>query len=628
MGAQLVADGATFRVWAPEALAVYASGEFNDWQQDDSCLLVRDERGYWRGFIPGVGDWQAYNYYVVGRGSSGYKRDPYARELVSPWPGASIVRSPSFAWHETDYRPPMYHELIIYQLHVGTYYTPNWPRKAGTFLDVATRIPYLLELGINAIQLLPIVEFQTRFSKGYNGTDYFSPEMDYGLDDDQLDPYLARINEMLAARQQAPWSKAELTGGMNQLKALIDLCHVHGVAVILDVVYNHAGGDFGDESIYFFDRQPGQHETPPDFNRSLYFIDRGHAGGLIFAIWREEVRQFLIDNASFLLSEYRIDGLRYDQVSVLTSEAAGPAWPFWQDLTSTVRYVNPASLQKAEFWPVNPDVVKRVQEGGAGFDTTLTDGLRLAIRDVMGGASVPGDGPLNMTRLAHSLWPSGFPATWRFVEGPENHDLVYRGREPRLPTLADPSNPRSWYARSRARVATGLALAAPGIPMLFMGQEFLEMKQWADDLDFHGNLRLDWAGVESGDRSMVDHLRFIRELCHLRQNRPGLQGEGFRVVHVHDVNRVLAFHRWVPGQGHDLLVVVSLANVTRYRYRIGVPGGGTWRELFNSDVYDHWVNPLVAGNGGGVQAQSIPDHGFEWSVELVLPANSLIVLGR
>ena len=276
---------------------------------------------------------------------------------------------------------------------------------------------------------------------------------------------------------------------------------------------------------------------------------------------------------------------------------------------------------------MNPYVVKPVQEG-AGFDTTLTDGLRIAIRDVISNASAPDERALNMTGLARSLWPEGFQEPWRFVQGPENHDIVYEGREPRVARLGDPGNPRSWYGRSRARVATGISLTAPGIPMLFMGQEFLEDKQWSDNLDAHKDLLLYWAGLDGGDEQMLDHLRFTRELLALRWRYPGLRGQGFRVVHAHDRNRVLAFHRWVDGEGRDVMVVVHLSTFHRFDYRIGFPGDGQWREIFNSDVYENWVNPGVAGNGGGVYADAQPLHGFDHSAPLTLPANSVLVFAR
>jgi len=233
-----------------------------------------------------------------------------------------------------------------------------------------------------------------------------------------------------------------------------------------------------------------------------------------------------------------------------------------------------------------------------------------------------------MTGLAASLWPNGFHEPWRFVQGPENHDIVYFGRELRMARLGDPDHPRSWFARSRARVATGLSLTAPGIPMLFMGQEFLEDKQWSDDFVAHRDLLLYWSGLDQGDRQMLDHLRFTRELLALRRRSPALRGQGFRVTHVHDQNRVLAFHRWVEGEGHDVMVILHLANFTRVGYRIGFPGSGDWREVFNSDVYENWINAGAAGNNGRVVAMSQPLHGFDSSASIVLPANSLLVFAR
>jgi 1,4-alpha-glucan branching enzyme len=100
------------------------------------------------------------------------------------------------------------------------------------------------------------------------------------------------------------------------------------------------------------------------------------------------------------------------------------------------------------------------------------------------------------------------------------------------------------------------------------------------------------------------------------------------VVHTHDQNRVLAFHRWVEGEGRDVLVIVHLSTFNRFGYRIGVPGGGFWREVFNSDVYENWVNPGVVGNGSGVSANNQAIHGFQHSAAFVLPANSILVFAR
>ena len=181
MGANLIADGATFRVWAPNAHSVHVIGEFNGRQRTDASLLNRDDQGHWRGFIPGVRDQHRYLFYVVGDGGEGPKRDPYARELVTPFPSDCIVRATDFPWHETGFVTPAipkYRDLPAPHRHV---LHAEHAAKGGTFLDVARKIPHLSALGITAVQLMPIQEFQTQFSLGYNGTDYFSPEMDFAV---------------------------------------------------------------------------------------------------------------------------------------------------------------------------------------------------------------------------------------------------------------------------------------------------------------------------------------------------------------------------------------------------------------------------------------------------------------
>jgi 1,4-alpha-glucan branching enzyme len=634
MGANLTADGATFRYWAPNAAALYVLGDFNQWIEQDACLLQRGPADHWVGFLSGIKDRQRYKLRVHGPDGPGWKRDPFARELTTPWPGDCVVRSTGFPWHQTGFVTPRFHEFVIYQLHVGAFYAPNRqasPDGAGTFLDVAEKVPYLADLGVTVLQLMPIQEFDGTFGLGYAGTDYYSPEMAFGVSDAELPEHLTRVNQLLSSKGQAPFAIDEIRGEMNQLKALIDLCHVYGLAVILDVVYNHAGGNLDEESIYFFDRQSGRSEGRRQ--NSLFFLDRGHAGGLVFDYGKDGVRDFLIQNAKFFVNEYRVDGFRYDQVSVIDHDGAPYGWRFCQDLTSTLKLVRPEAMNLAEYWNVNPLVVEPPGMG-AGFDSTLTDGLRIALRRAIREASYPGDHPIDMSGLLNSLWPAGFSRSWQFVQGPENHDRVFRSpfaddqREERIARLADPSNPRSWFARSRARVAMGITLTAPGNPMMFMGQEFLEDKQWSDDVHGHPELLIYWDGLGASDPSMRDFLRCTRELVRLRRHHPGLQGDGFRGVSADDRNRVLSFHRWVEGVGDDVIVVASLANANHYGYRIGFPGAGIWREVMNTDVYDHWVNPNVAGNGGLIIAEPVGWQGFQYSAALTVPANGVLVFAR
>ena len=226
------------------------------------------------------------------------------------------------------------------------------------------------------------------------------------------------------------------------------------------------------------------------------------------------------------------------------------------------------------------------------------------------------------------------PNQWRRLQCVENHDLVddsHTGndRRPRIPALGDSTNARSWYARSRARVAMGLLLTAPGVPMIFMGQEFLEDKYWSDSPD-RSDLSLYWTGLEGADRHMADFRRFTRDLMWLRRNQPALRSEAIQVFHVHNQNRILAFQRWVPDVGHTVVVIVSLNENTFYdhSYTIGFPGGGHWNEVFNSDVYDHWFNPQSQGNYGGVDAGGPPRDGMPSSAGVTIPANSVLIFAR
>ena len=230
-----------------------------------------------------------------------------------------------------------------------------------------------------------------------------------------------------------------------------------------------------------------------------------------------------------------------------------------------------------------------------------------------------------MLELGQGLWEVGFSQEWQLVQGPENHDLIYYRNDGsiRIAKLSDPSNSRSWFATSRSRVAMGVCLTGPGIPMLFMGQEFLEDKLWSDDQTQMDHL-IYWDGLNN-QKQMSDFLRFTRELIALRWQYPALRGQGFAFTHNNNAGRVLAFHRWLPGQGQDIIVVVSLSNSNTYNYRIGFPCGGTWKEAFNSDVYENWVNPNTCGNGGSVNMDNQPYDGLNYSASLSLPANGVLV---
>ena len=645
MGANLVpAGGATFRAWAPLATAVYINGSFGGSSltgQTDNLLLAKDANSYWAGFVGSAQEGDTYTFMVIGPGSTGPKRDPYARELgpASAFPNCNnLIRSAvTYPWHDTEFVTPDFSNMIIYQLHVGTF-NPAATGVASTFLDVIEKIPYLAALGVNVLQPLPIDEMETDPSMGYNGADLFSPDFPYVVTDPAaLSSYLTTINGLLNAKGSTPLRLEDITPGPAQLKALVDLCHVYGIAVAFDVVYNHAGGftvngQLDDNCIYYWDRA----KNVGNNNDSLYFTDQDRGtGGLSFALWKNDVCQFLIDNALYFIGEFHVDGFRYDEISDLISMNCDSGWTFCSNLTNTLRYVKPRLLQNAEFWPGEvgnypkswQSIVTPTTAGGAGFDVVQHDGLRVAVRGAVEAASFGQSAAINCDAIASNLYPQGFAHGWQAVPCVENHDIVKVGTDLRIPALADGSNHESWYARSRSRFATGLLLTAPGIPQIFMGQEFLEDKQWSWDPTSSNVIW--WAGLNPGvDTARADHLRFTQDLIRLRWNYPALRGDNVNPFHVHDQNRVIAFHRWLEGTGQDVIVVATLAEDTWYNYGIGFPFAGPWREVFNSDVYDNFVNPIVAGNGGAVSASGPPLHGFVASANIVIPANGMVVFAR
>ena len=642
MGATLDADGTGFRTWAPSASAVAvvigagldAAVQAPGWMPGAGEAMEPLGDGSWGGFSPGIGDGDRYLFFVQGPGGAGWKRDPCARELTSApaYPlSHGLVRDPaSYPWRDAGWHAPAFSDLVIYQLHVGTW----WARDAagadvratrgGTFLDVVTKLDHLVALGITAIQLLPIQEFETPHSLGYNGTDLFSPEIPYCATPAEVAWRLPAINAALAALGQPPLTAALLEPGVNQLKCLVDLCHLNGIGVVFDQVYNHAfghddRGDFDARSLWFYDRQAGK-----DPNLSLYFTDHVWIGP-VFAYWQDWVSQFLIDNAGVFLAEYHADGFRYDEMSAVFNNGGES---FARNLAQTIRFARPAAIQIAEYW--NGDRARAVlpPPAGLGFDAALADGLRDGLRDLLTQASGGLSVALDLSRVASGL-TAGLGESWRLDQCLENHDKTYAGHPDakRVPALADPGSTRSWYARSRSRAATSLLLTAPGIPSLFMGQEILEDKNWNDSPQYGGLIF--WDGLAApGESSMRDFLRCVGDLVHLRRSQPALRIGGVRVSRMQNFERVLAMHRWVEGEGDDVVVVASFDERPKHGYAVGLPFGGAWREAFNSDVYDIFPNPTPTGNGGWVEASGPPLDGFPASATLTLPANGALVLTR
>jgi 1,4-alpha-glucan branching enzyme len=225
----------------------------------------------------------------------------------------------------------------------------------------------------------------------------------------------------------------------------------------------------------------------------------------------------------------------------------------------TERAVDNRRVHIAEFW--HRDRFKGVlpPSGGLGFDAVWHDGLRDIIRRIISEAAGGRDSHVHLEQLADRLRHGIFnvPFRWQAVEYLESHDVIdveHNDRQLRIPKLAHFDNPHLWYGTSRSRVAAGLVLTAPGIPMLFMGQEFLEDKFWSDNENAHPGHLIHWPGLES-TKPMKEYFQFIKELIWLRRRHPALRGESINVFYVHELDRIIAFHRWVEGFGRDVVVV-------------------------------------------------------------------------
>ncbi|HYF90089.1 alpha-amylase family glycosyl hydrolase [Azospirillum sp.] len=633
MGATVVPNGSgvIFRCWAPRAERVWVVGDFNGWIPGDANLL-NERNGFWSGFFPGVRAGARYKFRVDGTLPEGprLKRDPYAREQTKvpphPWSDCVVVDPDNYPWHDGGYRPPYFNDMIIYQLHVGTFNGPDRENRVAKFLDVLGKLDYLVALGVNALLFLPVVEFMSERSQGYEGSDIFSPEQDYCVDEGEVENYRPLVNGFRQRVGLPPVDAKFLASQSNQLKLLIELCHLHGLAVLCDVVYNHVGASVGGaqgvEGIWNFEQWDMKHD-----HDSYLFSDQDHSGPCWDIDWKVMCRQFLIDNANFFVREYHVDGFRFDEVSVIVDINRMHGWEFCQQMTSTLNYVKPGALKIAEYWRPGPDPWIVGQEyGHAGFDACYHNGLREAIRDALKAASWGMGSRVDMSRIAQNLWPPGFEQSWRCVQYIEEHDTVYHNNGDRIPTLAAPQQTRSWWAVSRSRVANGLLMTAPGIPLIFMGQDFLEDKRWADDPRANPGQFIWWSGLDSGrDRAMVNFHRFMEQLIWTRRNQPALREGKLNVLHCRDDGRVIAFHRWVEGYGHDVVVVASLNDQTFQSYELPWPSGGHWREILNSDAYDDYQ---ASGNYGGVSGWWGGRDGMPASARIVLPANSLLIFAR
>ena len=588
MGSIPYDGGVTFRVWGPHARAVSVAGKFNGWSDIATPLAPDGDSGYWSADVPGAAVGDEYRFVIGTDTAALWRTDPYARDVTHS-AGNAIVCDNSFDWGSSTWQMPTWDELVVYELHVGTF-NDVAGGGPGSFQSVINRLEYLADLGVNAIELMPSAEYATDFSWGYNPSCIFAIEEAYG--------------------------------GPAALKQLVRRAHEAGIAVIFDVVYNHLGPS--DLDLWRFDGW-SEHDKG-----GIYFYNDARSqtpwGDTRPDYGREEVCRFLADNARMWLEEYRMDGLRWDATAYIRNVYGNDGdgfndipdgWRLMQRITADTDQRQPWKLHIAEDLRNNTWITAPTDAGGAGFDTQWDAGFVHPVRNAL----IPwADGARDMYALADAISVPSNEALRRVVYT-ESHDEVANGHA-RVPEEISPGDAGSYFARKRSTVGAALVFTAPGLPMIFQGQEILE-DRW-----FHDDDPVDWTKLDT----FAGIHDLYRQLIRLRRNwfdtTRGLRGPHVNVHHVNDVHNVVAFHRWANGGPRDdVVVVVNLANRSYDGYRVGLPRPGRWRVRLNSD----WTGYGADFDGQpsfDTAADDIAQDGMSWSGNVGIGRYSAVILSQ
>jgi len=531
------------------------------------------------------------------------------------WPETRWVAEDEFWRDEIDPSRPVptrLDDLVIYELHVDGLGVDRGV-DVGTLQDAVALIPYLRDLGVNCVELMPMSEFQDRLGWGYSTSHYMAIEY--------------------------------AGGGRDKFKHFVRECHRNGIAVILDVVYNH----------YTFDADRAEWAYDSDApERNIYYWYEGLAGdyadqfggyldngssGWAPRFWEEHVRRLFTSSAAALLSEFHFDGFRVDLTQAIHRDnvrhadgrPVGSANQFGQkflrEWTNTLRLVRPSPFLIAEDHTGWPAVWQPTDQGGLGFDATwYADYYHHLIGDsqndpsrarLIHSAGLGDNESQHLDWFADALCAS---ADHRVVYH-ESHDEA--GNAPNsartiavavngAPLVGDTRR----YAEARVHFAAGMTLFGTTTPMFFMGEEVGASRPYRY-VGF-SQAREDYRALRASYGAQL--FRFYADAIRTRLDHPALRSRNCQIVHVHDDNRVVAFHRWTPGE--DLLVVGSLNNSPfRNGYVLPTPwpGGGTWREVFNSDAVEYGGNGLR--NGTPIAARG-------GALTVALPANCVLILQR
>jgi len=587
MGAMAHGGGIAFRVWAPYAKAVSVVGGFNDFQPTVNPM-AHEAEGFWYADVASAKVGQEYRFWLDTETGPVTRIDPYAREVTNSI-GNAVIADPHFDWGDDHFEIPNWNELVIYELHIGTFNDDQLDVDApAKFESVVRRFDHLKKLGINCIQIMPVAEFAGDRSWGYNPAHMFAVESAYG--------------------------------GPKAFKELVKQAHKNGIAVILDVVYNHFGPS--DLDLWRFDgwseNDGGGIYFYNDYRRTTPWGDTRPDYG------RPQVRQFIRDNALMWLEEFRVDGLRMDMTLYIRSVDASvtqvlpDGWSLMQWVNTEIRARFPKAITIAEDLQNDPAVTGAAESGGAAFGSQWDAQFVHPIREaVITGA----DEHRSMEAVKNAILARYNGDPIQRVVYSESHDEVANGRA-RVPQEIDPNGASNWFAQKRSTLAAALVLTAPGIPMLFQGQEFVE-GEW-----FRDTVPLNWEQTETF-RGIV---RMYRDLIHLRLNKKGtsrgLTGPNVAVTHVNDDANIIAFRRWMDGGPHDEVVVVAnFHRDPREGYSLGFSQPGTWKLIFNSD-WKGYSEQFEGYASADVTAEVGEYDGMPNKAEVNIGAYSVLIFGQ
>jgi 1,4-alpha-glucan branching enzyme len=538
--------GVAFRVWAPHATSVYVPGQFNGWSTSATPLAMELTNGVWNGVwsadVTGAAPGQQYKYYINYSGGSVWRHDPRSRLVTNSGSAAGandIIYDPAaFNWTGDNLIPPALNDLVIYELHMGTFPSSATPSR---FIAATNKLDYLKSLGVNAVEVMPIAEFPGDNSWGYNPAQPFAVE-NVGY------------------------------GGTDGFKTFVRACHDRGLAVLLDVVHNHYGPS--DLDMWNFDGWPGVTSLQGGiyFNQSNTNLQITPYANTRPNFSLQPVRDFVQDNFTMWLSECHVDGFRWDTPGLMMN---ANNYGYISDAGNLINGINAMiHTQYTGKISISEDVYNSF-----GFDSAWDTSYPYVVTPVLTAAS---DASRSMTVIANAV---RYNARYGGVAGPgrvaflESHDVVgdLNGGV-RLVTAIDPATPNSYRARKLSTLGAAVTLSAPGVPMIFQGQEMLENQP------FSSSRPVDWS--KTNTYSYI--VQFYRDLIGARRNlkgyTPGLEGDQCSAIVADNVNKVVAFHRWkssAPSQ--DVVVIANFTNATVNNYPLTFPAPGNWYVHLNSD---------------------------------------------